>query len=910
MTPERWAQIKPLLAAAIELPPEQRTAAYLSGVCGNDTSLMQELAQLLAAHEAASAAGLDAPALPFAAVAELACVESGGQETAPTSPNTLTEVTLEEEARIRYRPGTRVGAYEILDTIALGGMGVVYRAVRADGQYAEQVALKIVRADLGALSVERFRAERQILASLHHPNIARILDAGTTAEGLPYLVMELIDGLPITTYCDQHTLSIRDRLQMFRCVCAAVHDAHQHLIVHRDIKPSNILVTVSGVPKLLDFGVAKLLDPALVPDHLSLTVAGLWMMTPEYASPEQFRGEPITTASDIYSLGLVLYELVVGRHAYRLPSRSPQAIVQTVLETDPERPSAAVRYPEPVADDRCAVPQTADVISRLRGESPERLRRRLAGDVDAIILKSLRKNPRERYASADQLSDDIRHHLEGLPVLARRGTALYRCRKYVVRHRIGATAAALVVLSLLTGVGMTLRETRIARANERRAERRFNDVRALAHSLMFEVHDAILTLPGATAPRRLIIQRAEEYLDSLAADAASDVSLLRELADAYTRLGQVWGDVRGANLGDSAQALRNFRRSAELREQIVAARPSDATSRRELAESYLTLSVALGQVRQIEQDQKFVTKALGILEPLATSNPTDLETQYALGGAFFQQGTNIQQGTHIASPAQSADARVSFERALTTFEYLSRAAPAERKYLTQLAYTHKHLGALLISEGQFARALAEYNAALPIDEAQIRAAPQDTNARYAITFTYSDIGYILGEQGDLDGALESYRKARAIRQEIADADPRDMRARQGLARIDGATADLRRKSGDWSAALTDERRALEVRNALSLSDPTNDIKRLQLAFTRAEIGNTYVQMAFQGHTTGQRRIALCREAASWLETPLEEIARHKDPTVMTGYLPEDLGELKQGFDRCEIVLANRSTAPR
>ncbi|HVH71412.1 MAG TPA: serine/threonine-protein kinase, partial [Candidatus Dormibacteraeota bacterium] len=470
--------------------------------------------------------------------------------------------------------------------------GAVYRAIRADGQYKQQVALKIVREDLGAeVTPTRFRNERQILASLDHPNIAKILDGGSTAEGLPYFVMELIDGLPITDYCDEHKLAIDVRLKIFRTVCSAVHYAHQHLVIHRDLKPSNILVTAEGTPKLLDFGIAKILDPALVPENVTMTAAGLWMMTPEYASPEQFRGEPITTATDVYALGLVLYELLTGHRAYRFPSRMPHEIARAVLDTDPEKPSTAIRRTPPAREEKPGkVPLTPELVSGLRSDSPDKLRHRLAGDLDNIVLKAIAKEPRERYSSAEQLSEDIRRHLEHLPVLARKSTVAYRCRKYVLRHKIGVAAAALVFLSLLTGIVLTLREARIARASQLRAEQRFNDVRKLANSLMFEIHDGIRNLPGSTPVRELLVTRALQYLDSLSQEAGGDSSLQRELASAYERVGDLQWSSDFANQGDSSGALRSHHKALAIREALAAAHPKDASFQLELTDEYLRVA--------------------------------------------------------------------------------------------------------------------------------------------------------------------------------------------------------------------------------------------------------------------------------------------------------------------------------
>src|SRR5690348_2421430 len=494
MTPEEWQRIRPILESALELEPAARPG-FLDGAC-QDPSVRHEVESLLASHEEAGTSLL---------------------ESAPVA-----EIVLEEELRLQLPPGKRVGPYEIVGAIAQGGMGTVYRAIRADGQYKQQVALKIVRQEFGGeFTAARFRNERQILASLDHPNIAKILDGGTSAEGTPYFVMELIDGRCITDYCDEHKLSIDARLKLFRTVCSAVHYAHQHLVIHRDIKPSNILVTSEGVPKLLDFGIAKLLDPNLLSENVTVTGAGLAVMTPEYASPEQLSNGAITTTTDVYSLGLVLYELLAGRRAYRFANSMPHEIARAVLETDPDKPSTATARDEPAGEaTRNTTPITPQVISSLRSDSPEKLRRRLSGDLDNIVLKALRKEPANRYSSADQLSDDIRRHLEGLPVLARKSSVAYRCRKYVLRHKVVVASAAIVFLSLVTGMFLTLREARIARANQLRAEKRFNDVRALANSLIFEVHDSIQDLAGATPARKLLVTKALQYLDSLSREAA------------------------------------------------------------------------------------------------------------------------------------------------------------------------------------------------------------------------------------------------------------------------------------------------------------------------------------------------------------------------------------------------------
>src|SRR5262245_28756322 len=344
----------------------------------------------------------------------------------------------------------RVGPYRLIREIGRGGMGTVLLAVRSDDAFQKRVAIKVLRRgmDTDAI-VGRFRHERQILASLEHPHIASLLDGGTTDDGLPYFVMEYVDGQLVTDYCDAKALDTTSRLELFRKICAAVQHAHQNLVIHRDIKPANVLVTSDGTPKLLDFGIAKLLNPDPGVQTLAATIAGSPLMTPEYASPEQVRGETVTTATDVYSLGVLLYELLTGRRPYDLPSRTPDEIQRVVCNSVPVRPSTVVTH---AASSQSTRDRPEIDSERTRPPDADRLRRRLAGDLDNIVLKALAKEPSRRYASVDQFSEDIHRHLTGLPVIARKDTLGYRTAKFIRRNRAGVAAAALVVLALVAGL--------------------------------------------------------------------------------------------------------------------------------------------------------------------------------------------------------------------------------------------------------------------------------------------------------------------------------------------------------------------------------------------------------------------------------------------------------------------------
>jgi non-specific serine/threonine protein kinase/serine/threonine-protein kinase len=855
MNRERWQQVKWLLDEAIACDAAERPA-FLDRACQGDAELRHEVDSLLSSHNQAGTGFLKEPV-----------VSLSGQAAAAAAP-----------ARER-----RLGAYQVVEEIGHGGMGEVYRAVRADGQYTKEVAIKVVRGGFESRTLaERFRNERQILAALDHPNIARLLDGGSTEDGVPYLVMELIRGVPIDQYCDDHGLSIAERLQLFRQVSEAVQYAHQRLVIHRDIKPSNILVTADGVPKLLDFGIAKLLDPSA--DSGATVMRAL---TPHYASPEQIRGELSTTASDVYSLGVLLYRLLTGRSPYNGDTSTPHGLARAVCEGNPVRPSTAICNSE---DNRSESPTNAGLIRSKREDSPAKLRKRLAGDLDNVVLMALRKNAFHRYVSVEQFSEDIRRHLEHIPLVARKDAWSYRSIKFIRRHKMGV-AAACVIFALIAGsMAMIVRAERRARAQQALAERRFNDVRKLANSLMFEIHDSIRNLPGATVARQLIVQRAQEYLDSLVVDSKSDPGLLRELAIAYERLANVQGAVTDANLGNSADARKNYRRSVELREAVVAASPEDRDRRRELALSYLNLRM---MEESAADHKKLVEKAMALLEPLAASYPADLRIQLTLAHAFQTQG-EVDTGSGAIKEAQA-----SYEKSLALYRHLADTEPANQEYRLDLAFAHKRLGGILIRQKQLQPALDHYRTALAIDEAELNAHPQDASRRYYITFSYSDIGYILGEQGDIDGALSNYRKVLAIRKALAEADPKDTRARGGLARTYSYIGELLWKKGQPQESIAAHKQALSVREALSRDDPTNNIKRLDLAKSEVELSSAYALIAFRSYTSSSQRISLCRQAESLLGYALPVLRAHKD--MLYGAEADRLADGEKTADRCSKV---------
>jgi len=497
--PERWKRIQELFDAAIELAPDRR-APYLNEACPDDPELRREVESLI--ESAGRADGFVERALHGAA-----------EGASPHASGSMTGRTL--------------GVWKLLSEIGRGGMGAVYLSRRDDHQYHALAAVKIIREEFETPELRaRFLSERQILASLDHPNIARLIDGGTTEQGVPYVVMECVEGVPIDEYCAVHGLSIEDRLELFLGVCAAVEYAHQNLVVHRDLKPGNILVTPEGVPKLLDFGIAKLLDPARTPHTVAATRTDARVLTPEYASPEQIRGERVTTASDVYALGVLLYEILTGRRPFKLGDRRPSEWERVICEDEPTRPSVAVT--EPV--------DAARLPARME---PRTLSRRLAGDLDNIVQMAMRKEPARRYGSVGQMAADIRRHLQGLTVAARPDTWHYRVGKFVRRHRLPVAAAGTVVaLLIVLAVAMTVQARRIAVERDTAELERANAQEVSRFLVeLFSVSDPSEARGNEILAREILDKGAERIRTELTAQPQLQGSLMETMGDVYRGLG-------------------------------------------------------------------------------------------------------------------------------------------------------------------------------------------------------------------------------------------------------------------------------------------------------------------------------------------------------------------------------------
>jgi serine/threonine protein kinase/tetratricopeptide (TPR) repeat protein len=849
VTPERWVQVKEVLYSVLELEPDQRSA-YLDRACGNDPLLRREVESLLH-HE----------------------IDDDFLKTIP-----LEGGSFPDGGATHSLVGRSIGPYRIVEEIGAGGMGEVFRAVRADDQYKKEVAIKVVRRAFDTDSgLRRFKAERQILASLDHANIARLLDSGTTEDGLPYVVMELVEGKAIDEYCDGHDLSLVDRLKLFRLVCAAVHYAHQHLVVHRDLKPSNILVTEEGVPKLLDFGIAKLLAPEAAGQPSDRTATLMRVMTPEFASPEQVRGEHITTASDVYSLGVVLYRLLTGCSPYRTTSGVPHEIAREICESDPEKPSIAITHAgERTAGDANSMGMSSASLVSLPSTEQEtrRLRRRLAGDLDNIVLMALRKEPLRRYASVAEFSDDIRRHLEGLPVAARKDTLGYRTGKFVTRHKLGVGAAVLALLLLLAGMAAIVREARIAEANRQRAERRFNDVRKLANSFMFELHDSIQNLPGSTAARELVVKRALEYLDGLSQEAGDDASLRRELATAYEKVGDVQGSPYRSNLGNLPGALVSYRKALELREQLSGAAPRDQQLQLELARSYGEVGESLQVSGDIGAAMEDYRKAFVLLSPL-----TDPAARRELSVLHVRYGKAWVKSGDLAKALENHQAAIAIT------DELLKKDPHDRALWRAQAFAYISMSDTYQDMGQFQKELAGQRMALSLLEPL--AEPNNAQSRRDVGVAQSRTADTLSQMGDKRGALAIQLKALAEDEAAAKIDPSNALARRDVYIDYYKSAFLLSALGEMQAAMVNQRKCIALCEAEVAANPAS-------AENRGNLGVAYFRYGEMLEKTSQGKQALqYYEKAVAIDAALSD-ADPKD-TEKRGDLSESVMKLSDAY---------------
>jgi serine/threonine protein kinase len=826
----RQARADQLVAELSALPPaEQRSR--LDAACNGDPELRGEVESRLLSHD------------------DVATVVSASEEE-----------TVQSAPVMAQPDRTTIGSYRLIHEVGRGGMGVVYLAQREDDAFKRRVAVKLLKRGMDSEDVlRRFELERQVMASMNHPGIARLFDAGQTEDGLPYFVMEYVEGMELSAYCDRHRLDIDERLTLFRKVCEAVHHAHQNLVVHRDLKPSNIIVTEDAQPKLLDFGIAKLLNPDLAIGSGAPTAPEVRVMTPEYASPEQVRGEPITTASDVYSLGVLLYELLSGHAPYRLQSRVRAEMERVICNMDPERPSTAIsRVVEVVTGSTMAgvAPTTStltpeSVSQTRRHHRPERLRKRLAGDIDNIVLMAMRKEPQRRYSSAEQLAEDIQRHQDGLPVLARRDTLSYRVTKFVGRNRVGVSAAAMVALVLVGGIvgttsgwraaerGMTAADlARQAETQERqraeterdRAERRFDEVRELAHTFMYDFHDAIVTLDGSVTARELLVTTALQYLDTLRIEVGERPDLKRELAAAYERVGDICGGIRNPSLGDIAAARRNYETALEVRRELLAASPDDEGLQRELSASQIRFGDALMQIGDTETAVAVYTEARDVRHGLWEKQPNDRDARRRLASAM----SNVAYGRLATGDAPAA--MKLYEESLAMRRDLAAELPDDTQLARDVSVACNRVGGRLATFGRNEDALRMFQESADIRRRLAGSDPFNTRWQRDLGTSLYFVGKTLIDMHREREALPILEEHVQIVLGRAVANPRDARTRMDVANAHDLIGQAYRRLCEREKAREHAEASLEAISWLARADPENLKYQMLLAGSQWRLG--------------------------------------------------------------------------
>ena len=775
MTPDRWAQVRQIFDGALERAPDDR-GAYVGAACAGDAELRGEVESLLASHGASE----DFLAEPAANLSRLLNTDSSSD----------------------YPEGFRIGPYQLQRCIGHGGMGSVWMAARVDHEFEKKVAIKMVKRGMDSREIlRRFRLERQVLAGLDHPNIARLIDGGSTPDGLPYLVMEYVEGTPIDEHCNSRKSTISERLHLFLSVCSAVQYAHQNLVVHRDIKAGNILVTPEGTPKLLDFGIAKLL-------HSESVETQTWVeqraMTLEYASPEQVRGDPITTASDVYSLGVLLYALLTGRSPYSGGS-SPATRQKAICEEEPRRPSTVV-----LAGGDASIPQSTqrtEVSAESRDKARKRLKRKLAGDLDMIILKALRKEPQRRYVSVEQFSEDIRRHLAGMPVMARNDTLGYRVAKFAGRHATGVAAVAAIVLALVGSTIVSAYYARQATLERARAERRFDEVRKLAQFVLFKLDPAIQA--GATRARKLVIGEALDYLSRLQREAGQDLALQREIMDGYFQVGDVQGNPYHPNLGDTAGAAASYQKGYQIAQAIYRADPTDTTARRDLARASLYLGDLLAFGGDRTEALKKYSEALAQLEALSAVDRHNLRWQQDVMEAAMRVGSVQFQMGDLKAALSSNTRHLQIAEGLQTIE-AAGGKPASTATRRAVASAYDHLGEILASTGAREEGLTKHRKSLDIYRELFQADPENPTARRDLIAVQQVMGGALLADGRSSEAIDAYHRALSLLDTQLKEDPQNRQSQRDVTVGLGRLADALVRSGRANAAHPVTERALQM----------------------------------------------------------------------------------------------------
>jgi len=889
MQERQWQQIKEIFTAALEQPVAMR-AQFLAETCGDDEALRGEVDSLLAAQEEPKNL-LEQHAIDLASQ-----LQTDGD---------------------KYH-GKRFGAYRILREIGRGGMGSVFLAERADGAFQQQVALKIIRRSFADRELEKhFRRERQILASLNHPNIAKLIDGGVSDTGELFLAMEFVAGEPLVEFAENNQLAIDDRLRLFLKICHAVSFAHQSLIIHRDLKPSNILVTEDGAPHLLDFGLAKLAEPA-TPEGglLDLTETGFRAFTPAYASPEQILGKRVTTASDVFSLGVILYELLTNEKPFDFEGKSLDEIIKTVTTSEPSLPSRVVDSENPQSATR---------------------QRQLRGDLDNITLKALQKDPPRRYQFVAELAGDIERHLVNLPITARPNTVNYRARKFFKRNRASATAGALVVLSLIIGLAIAIWQAKVARHERDRAQKSFQEVRKLSNSLLFEITPRIERLQGSTEAREILVKRGLKYLDSLASESSNDATLQGELASAYETIGDLQGNPNKPNLSDFKGAVASYEKAQYIRQMLLRGNHGDVENRRLLAINFATLGSIRTWTSDFAGSLKDSETALQFYQSLLAEQPRSIELKLALAEAQL----GIANTLYLKN--QLPEAISYLQNALSSLEELKKQHPENKELLTLLGKALTQLSLALSWSNKQAEGEAEMAKALAITELQVANYPNDsflkqdllrtywessslyetvnnqlsfqyllkaldlateavkndslnTQAKQNLAKTYSRLGVISNYLKKENDAISYLERSLAIFTDLEKSEPRNLTYKSDMGRAFTYLGLAKFQQQNLQGALAEYQNALDVFEIVVQADVENKTAARNLAVTHQYIAD--LNLEFAKHLAGRSRQPYLQTAKHHYQKALDILLQLKTEAALPEYDQAFLEKMQAAIQQC------------
>jgi non-specific serine/threonine protein kinase/serine/threonine-protein kinase len=840
-----WDAVKALFSTALELPREER-AAYLALEARGDPALIAEVQSLLDSHD-----------LP-------------GQFL-DTVTHEFRSQAFAASSEARSRIGERIGHYRIVGLLGSGGMGDVFQAVRDDDQYRAEVAIKLMRADVrSTLTEQRFRIERQILAGLDHRNIARLLDGGTMEGGMPYVVMELVSGQPIDAWCDARQLDVRDRVQVFLQVCAAVSYAHQHLVVHRDLKPNNILVTADGSVKLLDFGIAKLVEAQANTDvvEANATATTLRAMTLDYASPEQVSGAHVTTVSDVYSLGVVLYRLLTGKSPYAARSNDAARMAEILSDSTPTRPS--------------------------------QVERKVDADLDNILLMALRKEPQRRYASVEQLANDLRNYLNGMPVSARGNSLRYRAGKFVRRRKVELAAGAFVAFALVGALLFSMREARIAERERVVAQHHFDSVRNLANTMLFQLHDEMAKDAGSLKSREMLVKTSLEYLDALYKQGGSDQQLQEELANAYIKVALIQGSDTEANRGNFAGALESYARAIALLVPLMAADPGNHHAGWALAHAYVEQAALLMVARGPKFARDSAKEGVALTEAFAPQIPDEAERLARFVNAYQAQA-RIQ-----GFLGASLEAMETLDKLINVSETYWRAHPDDERAFQALSTAYNN--AALIDDPRLAgdaaineRALALLKKRMWADESLLALKPNESEYQGRLSASRFNTGLILSSRGEFQQALVLFEQAVPVAAKAVALDPDDVRAQYTLALYQTRLAQALFRTGDVEKA-----RALFLdcdRILAGVFKRDNSLRtEYALGLNAVQFGELYAHLAENSRASRSAQLDLWRQAHDSLQRGVASLHNVTAHATLTSSDMIDVREAEGSLARVDATL--------